>query len=184
MHRDTFMVDHPTIKPLATGSECKRRWRTLRDSFVKYHRSRHNEGRGSDPSRKRMWIFYDIMSFLIPHIDSRESSAIDHQENADDTDFETSTGYRDAKTESLLERNFESAESSSNRFDVDDYSTDGYGTNESYSPKENISKYLDAEEQFLISYAPVLKRLSPQKNAQARLKIQQILYEIEFEEDL
>ncbi|XP_001867033.2 uncharacterized protein LOC6050421 [Culex quinquefasciatus] len=38
----------------------------------------------------------------------------------------------------------------------------------------------DPDERFLLSCAPVLKRLSTQKNALVKLKIQQLLYEVEF----
>lgn len=47
----------------------------------------------------------------------------------------------------------------------------------------SVSTYgLDPDERFLLSCAPILKRLSHKKNAMARLKMQQILYEIEFGE--
>lgn len=47
----------------------------------------------------------------------------------------------------------------------------------------SVSTYgLDPDERFLLSCAPILKRLSNKKNALARLKVQQILYEIEFGE--
>lgn len=48
----------------------------------------------------------------------------------------------------------------------------------------SVSAYgLDPDERFLLSCAPILKRLSHKKNALARLKMQQILYDIEFGED-
>lgn len=40
----------------------------------------------------------------------------------------------------------------------------------------------DPDERFLLSCAPILKRLSNKKNALARLKIQQLLFDIEFDE--
>lgn len=39
----------------------------------------------------------------------------------------------------------------------------------------------DPDERFLLSCLPILKRLPTRKNAYARLKIQQLLYEIEFD---
>lgn len=38
----------------------------------------------------------------------------------------------------------------------------------------------DPDERFLLSCAPILKRLSQKKNSLARLKVQELLYEIEF----
>lgn len=40
----------------------------------------------------------------------------------------------------------------------------------------------DPDERFLLSCLPSLKRLSTQKNALARFKIQELLYQIEFDE--
>lgn len=40
----------------------------------------------------------------------------------------------------------------------------------------------DPDERFLLSCLPILKRLSNKKNALARMKIQQLLFEIEFDE--
>lgn len=47
-----------------------------------------------------------------------------------------------------------------------------------------INEIDDSDERFLLSCAPTMKRLSTKKNNFARLKIQQILYEIEFDEKL
>lgn len=41
----------------------------------------------------------------------------------------------------------------------------------------------DPDERFLLSCLPILKRLPNKKNALARLKIQQLLFDIEFEGD-
>lgn len=59
---------------------------------------------------------------------------------------------------------------------------------EPVDPKNNQSKKTeilnqvtnDPDEKFLMSCLPVLKRLNPQKNALLKLKIQTLLYEIEF----
>lgn len=45
---------------------------------------------------------------------------------------------------------------------------------------ENVK--MDSDEKFLLSCAPTLRRLTHKQNALARLKIQQILYEIEFDQ--
>lgn len=50
------------------------------------------------------------------------------------------------------------------------------------SKYSNQSQQSDPDERFLLSCAPILKRLSNKKNALARLKIQQLLFDIEFDE--
>lgn len=50
--------------------------------------------------------------------------------------------------------------------------------------QESQDKYdgADADERFLLSCAPILRRLSSKKNQLARLKFQQLLYELEYDE--
>lgn len=52
--------------------------------------------------------------------------------------------------------------------------------NDDNNCKNHNVDVLDSDERFLLSSAPVLKRLSHKKNALARIRIQQILYDIEF----
>lgn len=55
--------------------------------------------------------------------------------------------------------------------------------NSKYSNQpQQSSTQNDPDERFLLSCAPILKRLSNKKNALARLKIQQLLFDIEFDE--
>jgi len=50
-------------------AEVKKRWRTLRDSFMRFHRLQRTFG---PKGKKKMWIYYNEMAFLIPHIEPRE----------------------------------------------------------------------------------------------------------------
>jgi len=52
-----------------TEAEVKKRWRTLRDSFMRFHRLQRTFG---PKGKKKMWIYYNEMAFLIPHIEPRE----------------------------------------------------------------------------------------------------------------
>lgn len=47
---------------------------------------------------------------------------------------------------------------------------------------QSIATHNDPDERFLLSCLPILKRLPNKKNALARLRIQQLLFEIEFDE--
>lgn len=55
---------------------------------------------------------------------------------------------------------------------------------ETDSSEEKLLKILsredDPDEHFLLSLLPSLKRMSPQQNALARIKLQEVLYEMEF----
>lgn len=45
-----------------------------------------------------------------------------------------------------------------------------------------VEQTLDSDEKFLLSLAPNLRRLNTKKNTMARIKIQQLLFELEFDE--
>ena len=46
--------------------------------------------------------------------------------------------------------------------------------------KKSVGRTQDEDELFLLSFVPTLKRLTAQKRCEAKMKIQQILYEAEF----
>lgn len=57
--------------------------------------------------------------------------------------------------------------------------TRGQGNHHS-APQFCNAQYLDADEKFLLSCAPALRRFTNRQNAIARLQIQQLLFDIEF----
>lgn len=48
-----------------TVDECKKRWRSLRDAFMKQYKL-YSRG---DTSSKKKWLFYEQMEFLGPYFD-------------------------------------------------------------------------------------------------------------------
>lgn len=46
--------------------ECKKRWRSLRDAFMKQYKLFQR----GDTSVKKKWLFYEQMVFLGPYIDA------------------------------------------------------------------------------------------------------------------
>lgn len=46
--------------------ECKKRWRSLRDAFMKQYKLFQR----GDTSVKKKWLFYEQMLFLGPYIDA------------------------------------------------------------------------------------------------------------------
>ncbi|XP_051981468.1 uncharacterized protein LOC127642995 [Xyrauchen texanus] len=49
--------------------------------------------------------------------------------------------------------------------------------------KPVLDRALDEDELFLLSYVPALKRLTPQKRAAVKMKIQQIMFDAEFKDE-
>ncbi|KAI7813414.1 hypothetical protein IRJ41_016875, partial [Triplophysa rosa] len=49
--------------------------------------------------------------------------------------------------------------------------------------KPALDRALDEDELFLLSYVPALKRLTPQKRAAVKMKIQQLMFDAEFKDE-
>ncbi|CAL8270190.1 unnamed protein product [Arctogadus glacialis] len=50
------------------------------------------------------------------------------------------------------------------------------------TPEKENTLAVDEDEHFMLSLVPSLRRLSNQKRAQARMRMQQVLYDVEFGE--
>ncbi|CAH0579002.1 unnamed protein product [Chrysodeixis includens] len=151
-------------------SECKKRWRSLRDSFIKLQRTHGGRTR---------WPYHHAMRFLLPHIEPKDNGTKRDAEDSDaeeelsrqraiqclpDIAFTQDTKYEDDDDEECIETSPKKARLNS----VDDES----------NPCQ--CNRTDPDELFLLSCAPTLKRMNPKQNALARLKIQQVLLESEF----
>ncbi|XP_061392049.1 transcription factor Adf-1-like [Musca vetustissima] len=72
----------------ATTDECRRRWRSLRDSFAKHYKQVQRTEDEHTRNKHRKWVFYDQMSFMIPYMDNASYSLDDHliEEFGDNSD--------------------------------------------------------------------------------------------------
>lgn len=54
-----------------TITNCKKRWKSLRDTFSKYYRLEliYESNKGSSRRRQRAWVHYEQLSFLKNHVD-------------------------------------------------------------------------------------------------------------------
>ncbi|XP_052759466.1 uncharacterized protein LOC113519592 [Galleria mellonella] len=144
--------------------ECKKRWRSLRDSFIKLRRTHGGRTR---------WPYHQVMRFLLPHIEPKESGTY---KKDDDSDAEEE--MRQRAIQNLPDLSF-----THDKFDDDEDSPPSPKKARLNSTDEENPcqcNRTDPDELFLLSYAPILKRLNAKQNAGARLKIQQVLYEAEF----
>lgn len=226
---------------LILAEESKKRWRSLRDAFMKQCKQNANDDLYGNPKKKK-WLFYDLMEFLCPYLDSvspddsyvnkMEVQYVEEYEQTEDTNF-----YKEGdckfqsyiKTEEKVGGTLEQNDDSSNdRDEIIEQDTEDHESYELYERGDGGSevfaapivinqpenehdsansqiqivycnekeakvttprkadtaqvKYTitDPDERFLLSCAPILKRLSQKKNSLARLKVQELLYEIEF----
>ncbi|KAJ0176987.1 hypothetical protein K1T71_006996 [Dendrolimus kikuchii] len=145
-------------------SECKKRWRSLRDSFIKLQRTHGGRTR---------WPYHHAMRFLLPHIEPKNETG--SKREVEDSDGEEEARQRAIQCLPDLSFNDKYEEE-------DDSQPSPKKTRLNSTDDENPCQCnrTDPDELFLLSCAPILKRLHAKQNAVARLKIQQVLYEAEF----
>ncbi|XP_022117273.1 transcription factor Adf-1 isoform X2 [Pieris rapae] len=139
-------------------AECKKRWRSLRDSFIKLQRTHGGRTR---------WPYHNAMRFLLPHIEPKSETLIKRETSDSETEEEVRHRPGQSLPDLFLEPRLD---------DEDDFQPKKPRLNSS----DDELQRTDPDELFLLSCASTLKRLNAKQNAVARLKIQQVLYEAEF----
>ncbi|KAJ8727899.1 hypothetical protein PYW08_016284 [Mythimna loreyi] len=150
-------------------SECKKRWRSLRDSFIKLQRTHGGRTR---------WPYHQHMRFLLPHIEPKENGTVKKEPEDSDNEEEARQRAMQCLPDLSYSQDIKYEE------DDDDDSQPSPKKARQNSTDEEVASCncnrTDPDELFLISCAPTLKRLNSKQNALARLKIQQVLLEAEF----
>ncbi|CAH3998432.1 transcription factor Adf-1-like [Pieris brassicae] len=139
-------------------AECKKRWRSLRDSFIKLQRTHGGRTR---------WPYHNAMRFLLPHVEPKSETSAKRETSDSETEEEVRHRPGQSLPDLFLEPRLE---------DEDDFQPKKPRLNSS----DDELQRTDPDELFLLSCASTLKRLNAKQNAVARLKIQQVLYEAEF----
>ncbi|RXN34975.1 transcription factor Adf-1-like isoform X1 [Labeo rohita] len=154
--------------------DCRRRWKSLRDMFIKDKRA--EQRRRASGTSHRSWKYSWQMSFLTPFIQSRSLAADEPEEDRDEEDKEeerTADG-----NSSFVVQDFEGdhgmLDGSSH------YSASGsQGSGRKRKWQMEANEDLE-DEMFLFSLLPYLRRLPYAKKSAVKLKIHQLLYEAEF----
>lgn len=159
---------------LCTEEDCRRRWKSLRDMFIKDKRA--EQRRRASGTSHRSWKYSWQMSFLTPFIQSRSLAADEHEEDRDDEDKEEER-TTDGNSSFVLQD-----------FEGDHGMLDGsshYTASGSQGPGRKRKWPMEGtedleDEMFLFSLLPYLRRLPYAKKSAVKLKIHQLLYEAEF----
>lgn len=188
--------------------KCKKRWRTLRDAFIK---SRRQKQLGAESGKKgKNWHLHDQMKFLIPFTElhgmirdyepMRNAKDSDDAEDDNDQDEEEDPLQVAASPPSPLstssirsnsEEQTPSLELSVTSKRMADTSTTQPRKRQKASPANDNSCCMrhrnmlivpnnDPDVLFMLSQVESLKKLSPRRNRYAKIKIQQLLYDLEF----
>ncbi|XP_060841754.1 transcription factor Adf-1-like [Rhopalosiphum padi] len=188
-------------------AEVKKRWRTLRDSFMRFHRLQRTFG---PKGKKKMWIYYNEMAFLIPHIEPRDykmSGAFDGAEfnddcNADmDNNSRTAAETHPADMVSIASDMCEAELTTPPIGSAGCQCFNGIGLHVQQEPSnmlmmepvgggvkrkgsdDSSDSVTDSDEHFALSCVASLRRLPIRKNAEMRMRILHMLYEAEYGEE-
>ncbi|KAM4528443.1 uncharacterized protein PAE49_000322 [Odontesthes bonariensis] len=210
------------------SEECKRKWKNLRDRYLKEVRMEIKSKKQGEIIQSK-WKYRQLMNFIAPFTGSRGSVADicgNNDDDQDNPDNESGSGegettlYEAVKTPQNITK--VPASPPENKPQVAQETqvaqlpvvakmppvpqitpTSNTGRKrkpvpESMSPTspqstQSPTKWLvkdngasfpsrprDEDELFLLSFVPALKRLAPQKRCETKMKIQQIMYEAEF----
>lgn len=211
--------------------ECKRKWKNMRDRYLKEVRLEIKSKSLFGETVQSRWKYRQLMNFIAPFTGSRvglpdmspedeqdihdtesgreesettptseviktpQSCIKTNQVNQNDIKPQIASVAQDAQIAQLAALAKISSSISPiinkpgrKRRSRDSFpSTDPTNTNTELSPKwmakDNPSQSTrprDEDELFLLSFVPALKRLAPQKRCETKIKIQQIMYEAEF----
>ncbi|XP_016098320.1 transcription factor Adf-1-like [Sinocyclocheilus grahami] len=154
--------------------DCRRRWKSLRDMFIKDKRV--EQRRRASGTSHRSWKYSWQMSFLTPFIQSRSLASDEPEDDRDEEDKEEET-TADGNS-SFVAQDFEGdhgmLDGSSH------YSASGsQGSGRKRKWQMEANEDLE-DEMFLFSLLPYLRRLPYAKKSAVKLKIHQLLYEAEF----
>ncbi|CAJ1070547.1 transcription factor Adf-1-like isoform X1 [Xyrichtys novacula] len=212
-----------------TSEECKRKWKNMRDRYLKEVRMENRSKKQGEMFQSR-WKYRQLMNFIAPFTGSR-SGEPDMPSNNDDHDnldneagspagetasseavktsqsLMRSVSQQDVKPQVAYVAQMPQDPSSNTQLAVvakvppgssninkisrkRQITPDSHSLNSSQMPpmkwlvKDNGTSFpnrpRDEDELFLLSFVPALKRLAPQKRCETKMKIQQIMYEAEF----
>uniref|UniRef100_A0A3P9L6E3 MADF domain-containing protein n=1 Tax=Oryzias latipes TaxID=8090 RepID=A0A3P9L6E3_ORYLA len=162
--------------------DCKRKWKNLRDRYLKEVRMETKNKRQGDFVQSK-WRYRQSMNFIAPFTGSRGSAADicgeQDQENLDEFESPDAEGAMLEPAKSNLKLAAIPPESKSQVVFVTQPCPDHqWLVKDDGVPFGSRSR--DEDELFLLSFVPALKRLAPQKRCETKMKIQQIMYEAEF----
>lgn len=158
--------------------DCRRKWKSLRDMFIKDKRS--EQRRRASGGIHRSWKYSWQMAFLTPFIQSRTSQSsaaldeLDEERDDDDKDEEKMEGGGGGGNPSFVIHEMEGEQG-----EMDPPAGWQGGRRKRRWQVDGLEGAED--EMFLLSLVPYLKRLSYEKKSAIKLKFHQLLYEAEFQ---
>uniref|UniRef100_A0A665W7V4 BESS domain-containing protein n=1 Tax=Echeneis naucrates TaxID=173247 RepID=A0A665W7V4_ECHNA len=183
-----------------SSEECKRKWKNMRDRYLKEVRMEIKSKKQGEIVQSR-WKYRQLMNFIAPFTGSRSGVADICGNNEEDHEHpDNESGSAEGETaspeavkapQSIMKAPVSQPDLKPQVAFVSQLPTMAQDTQMAHttSPtkwlvKDNGASFpsrpRDEDELFLLSFVPALKRLAPQKRCETKIKIQQIMYEAEF----
>uniref|UniRef100_A0A668SKR4 BESS domain-containing protein n=1 Tax=Oreochromis aureus TaxID=47969 RepID=A0A668SKR4_OREAU len=137
------------------------RWKNMRDRYLKEVRMELKSKKQGENVQSK-WKYRQLMNFIAPFTGSR--SGLQDISANNDVDHDNPEDSSNVDGENVLSEIPSPPQVSPVTDNVPSFPT----------------KPRDEDELFLLSFVPALKRLAPQKRCETKIKIQQIMYEAEF----
>uniref|UniRef100_A0A669F7W9 MADF domain-containing protein n=1 Tax=Oreochromis niloticus TaxID=8128 RepID=A0A669F7W9_ORENI len=191
---------------LPSECECKRRWKNMRDRYLKEVRMELKSKKQGENVQSK-WKYRQLMNFIAPFTGSR--SGLQDISANNDVDHDNPEDSSNVDGENVLSEAIKTPQSAVKvptslpdlKPQVTFVTQLPQTTQDTQvaqlavlakipsppqvSPVTGITGQKrkpprDEDELFLLSFVPALKRLAPQKRCETKIKIQQIMYEAEF----
>uniref|UniRef100_A0A3B3QW86 MADF domain-containing protein n=1 Tax=Paramormyrops kingsleyae TaxID=1676925 RepID=A0A3B3QW86_9TELE len=146
--------------------ECKKTWKNLRDRYIKERRKVREKKSSAGAEQKIIWKYFPIMSFLEPYVRERATSSnmSPSSQNRPSSPQATSVPLPASSSGTPSDETFSL------------YLTEVIPTTQTTSTSGRV----DEEELFLLSLAPRLRNLPPERRSEVKLQFMTSLHRAEF----
>uniref|UniRef100_A0A3Q3CAD2 Uncharacterized LOC102307248 n=1 Tax=Haplochromis burtoni TaxID=8153 RepID=A0A3Q3CAD2_HAPBU len=143
------------------------RWKNMRDRYLKEVRMELKSKKQGENVQSK-WKYRQLMNFIAPFTGSRSGLQEISANNDEDHDNPEDSSNVDGETVPATTQDTQVAQLAV------------LAKIPSPPQVSPVTGPRDEDELFLLSFVPALKRLAPQKRCETKIKIQQIMYEAEF----
>uniref|UniRef100_A0A672ZTB1 BESS domain-containing protein n=1 Tax=Sphaeramia orbicularis TaxID=375764 RepID=A0A672ZTB1_9TELE len=163
---------------------CKRKWKNMRDRYLKEVRMEIKSKKQGEVVQSR-WKYRQLMNFITPQSGMKGPGGQNDIKPQVAFVAQLPSGSTDAHMTQMmppLNKPGRKRRLMNEALSMSTSQTTSAPTK--WPHKDHASSFpnrpRDEDELFLLSFVPALKRLAPQKRCETKMKIQQIMYEAEF----
>lgn len=181
------------------GKDLMKRWKTLRDAFVRELRCVKKVETGVPASKKKKYVFYDHLSFLLPHVKGNENNStnippvdnlqhddIEHQQAVDDPEVNSnlhntnavnpkpSTAERKLRQDRVVGKTSIAKTLMNASQNITNLMQESIALQKADSNVEKISTDKTGNKAFLMSFVPLMDSLPPPVALDVRLQITEL----------